>query len=260
MKTLIFFLALLKTSIRSSISVRGAFLIECVLMLGNNLIFILMWWLFFRQFKTIGGWTFNDMIALNAIGMGAYGLMQITAGGIKNLSRMILSGDLDPFMTQPKNILLQIASSKSYSKGWGYLITTTFLMFMGGLTTLKAVSLIVLCMVCGSLVFTSMGIIAHSLAFWIGPIESVSKKYCDSLFLFALYPTNIYSGVLEMMMFTVIPAGFIGYLPVELLKQFSFLNLALLIFGTASFLALSVFIFNLGLRRYESGNQFGFRL
>jgi len=190
-KTFRFFLALLRTSIRASISLRGAFLLESALMVANNLIFLLMWWIFFRQFKQISGWTMTDMIALNAIGMGGYGLMQICFGGTKQISRIILNGELDPFMTQPKNLLIHLTGSKSFSKGWGHLMTTVILVVLGKL--ISSIPLILIGMICSCLVFTSVGIIAHSLVFWFGSIEKVSKNYCDSLFLFALYPTNIYS-------------------------------------------------------------------
>lgn len=260
MKTIKFFFALLHTSIRASISLRGAFLLESTLMIANNLVFVVMWWIFFRQFKEIAGWTLRDMIALNAIGMGAYGLMQICFGGVKQLSRVILSGDLDPFMTQPKNLLIHLISSKSFSKGWGHLMTTAILLILGDLTTPVVLLLVLLSIISGCLVFTSVAIIAHSLVFWLGGIESVSRKYCDSLFLFTLYPTHIYSGLLQIVMFTLIPAGIIGYIPVELLRNFSFTNLALLLSSSIAFFILAFIVFNLGLKRYESGNQFGMRL
>lgn len=258
-KTATFFLSLVRTSIRASISVRGAFLLESVLMIANNLVFLLMWWILFRQFKEVAGWTMRDMIALNAIGMGAYGLMQICFGGIKDLSKIILNGDLDPLMTQPKNLLLHLAGSKSLSKGWGHLMTTAILVIIGKLATPTTIPLIIIGIICGCLIFTSMSIIAHSLVFWLGAVESVSKKYCDSLFLFALYPTNIYSGWLQVVMFTLIPAAFIGYLPVQLLRQFSWLSLAALCLSAVGFVVLAFAIFHLGLKRYESGNQFGIR-
>jgi ABC-2 type transport system permease protein len=255
-----FFLALLRTSIRASISVRGAFVLESVLMIVNNLVFVLMWWIFFRQFKEIGGWTMKDMIALNAIGMGAYGLMQICFGNVKQLSRIILSGDLDPFMTQPKNLLIHLISSKSFAKGWGFLMTAAILVAIGRFTTIFELALILLSIVSGCLVFTSIAIIAHSMVFWLGSVESVSRKYCDSLFMFALYPTNIYSGLLQFVMFTLIPAGIIGYLPVELLRNFTWPDLAILVASSGGFFILAFVIFHLGLKRYESGNQFGMRL
>lgn len=255
-----FFFTLLRTSIRASITVRGAFLIESSLMILNNFLFLLLWWIFFKEFKDIGGWTMCDMIALNAIGMGAYGLMQICFGGVKQLSRIILNGDLDPFMTQPKNLLIHLICSRSASKGWGHLMTTAILLIIGNLLTFPTLPLVILSIISGCLVFTSITIIAHSLVFWLGPVENVSKKYCDALFLFALYPTNIYSGVLQLVMFTLIPAGIIGYIPVELLRNFSWTNLAILICSSMGFFILAFVLFYRGLKRYESGNQFGMRL
>lgn len=260
LKSFIFLRLLLGTSIRASISLRGAFLIESALMVANNLVYFLIWWVFFRQFHDIAGWKIDDMAALMAIGTGAYGLMQICFGGVKHLSAIIINGDLDPFMTQPKNLLVHLLGSRSLSKGWGQLMTTVILAAFAGLTTPSKIILIVVSLVCGCLVFTSVGVIAHSLAFWLGSIESVSRKYCDSLFLFVIYPTNIYSGFLQLIMFTLIPAGIIGYIPVELLHSFSWVKLMILLSSSISFVTAAFFVFHLGLKRYESGNQFGMRL
>ena len=255
-----FFLLLLRTSMKASISKRGAFLIESALMIANNLIFFSIWWIFFRQFNDVAGWNFNDMIILMAVGTGGYGLMQICFGGVRNLSKIILSGDLDPFMTQPKNLLLHIAGSKSLSKGWGHLMTSVTLIVLGGITTPHTILLILIGILSGCLVFTSINVIAHSLPFWMGSVEGLSKKYCDSLFLFTLYPTNIYSGILQVVMFTLIPAGVISYLPVELIRHFSWSRLLLLMGSSLCFLAISFIVFYSGLKKYESGNKFGTRL
>ena len=245
---------------RASISKRGAFLIESALMIANNLIFLSIWWIFFRQFNHVAGWDFTDMIILMAVVTGGFGLMQICFGGVRELSKMIPSGDLDPFMTQPKNLLLHVAGSKSFSKGWGNLLSTITLIILAGISSPLILFLILIGILCSCLVFTSFNVIAHSLPFWMGSVEGLSKKYCDALFLFALYPTNIYSGVLQIVMFTLIPAGVISYLPVELARQFSWLQLLLLLGSSLFFLALAIFVFYSGLKRYESGNKFGTRL
>jgi ABC-2 type transport system permease protein len=260
LKTLDFFFSLLKTSMRASMSKRGAFLIEASLMVLNNLIFFSIWWIFFRQFKSVGNWRLEDMVILMAIGLGSYGLMGICFGGIKRLSLIILNGDLDPFMTQPKNLLLHIAGSKSYAKGWGHLMTGLILLFSRGVLSPAYIPLSLLCMLSGCLVFTSINIIAQSLAFWMGSIENVSKKYCDALFLFTLYPTNIYSGALQIVMFTIMPAGVITFLPVELVRNFSWMRLLLFVLISMSFCLLALLTFYSGLKRYESGNKFGVRL
>jgi ABC-2 type transport system permease protein len=167
-----FYLSLLATSIRASIALRGAFLLEFTLLIANNFIFMSMWWIFFTKFRAIGDWQLQDIIALFAIGGGAYGLMQVCFGGTKQLTKMIQSGDLDTYLTQPKNVLLQIAGSKSATKGWGHLMTTLILIVLGGLTEPKTLALILLSMCTGCLIFASIRIIAHSLAFWLGPVEA----------------------------------------------------------------------------------------
>ncbi|MBA2369974.1 MAG: ABC-2 family transporter protein [Candidatus Protochlamydia sp.] len=260
LKTLVFYIYLLRTSIKASISKRGAFLIESSLMVANNLIFFTIWWIFFRQFNDVAGWNFQDMLILMAVGTGSYGLMQILFGGVKDLSKIITNGDLDSFMTQPKNLLLHVVGAKSLSKGWGQLMTAFILVFLGQIASLQTHLLILISMLSGCLVFTSVNIIAHSLPFWLGSVEGLSKKYCDALFLFALYPTNIYSGFMQLVMFTLIPAGIIGYLPVELIRHFSWLQLFTLIVSALSFFSLAFIVFYRGLKKYESGNKFGARL
>jgi ABC-2 type transport system permease protein len=173
---------------------------------------------------------------------------------------MIPSGDLDPFMTQPKNLLLHIAGSKSLSKGWGHVITAGTLIILGGITDPHVIFLLLLGILSSCLVFTSFNVIANSLPFWLGSVEGLSKKYCDALFLFTCYPTNIYSGVLQIVMFTLIPAGLIGYLPVELVRHFSWIKLFTLFGSSLSFFTLAFCVFYAGLKKYESGNRFGTRL
>ncbi|MDN3504974.1 MAG: ABC-2 family transporter protein [Rhabdochlamydiaceae bacterium] len=254
-----FFFSLLKVGMRSAMSNRASFIMQSSLMILNNFIFFSIWWFFFRQFKTVGEWNFNDMLVLMSVGTGAYGLNQICFGGIRRLSRNIMDGDLDPYMTQPKNLLLHLAGSASIVKGWGHLFTGLILLFNVKPLYIQSSILIILSMLCGAIVFSSMTVIAHSLAFWLGSIETVSKKYCDSLFLFILYPTNIYSGMMQLVMFTLIPAGVIGYIPVELLRGFTWIKLAWMLCSASIFASLAFLIFYRGLKRYESGNQFGIR-
>ena len=256
---MMFFFHLVRMSIKASMSRRGAFLMECALMIANNLIFLSIWWIFFRQFNHVNGWNFKDMVVLMAVVSGGFGLLQICFGGVRNLSRMIPSGDLDPFMTQPKNLLLHVAGSKSFTKGWGNLMTVVVLVVLGKIWAPHELLLMLLGILCSCLVFTGFNIMAHSLPFWMGSVEGLSKKYCDALYLFALYPTNIYSGILQIVMFTVIPAGVISYFPVELVREFSWIQLFILIAASSTFFALAFWVFYRGLKRYESGNRFGYR-
>lgn len=250
-----FFLSLIATSIRATLSLRLAFLIELILMIGNNLIFFLIWWIFFNKFNRVGGWGFDDLVVMMAIVRGGYGLARVLFGGTKTLAKTITGGGLDPFMTQPKNLLLYLIGAKSQSKGWGHIVSAIILYFLTDIT-LSQMPLMFLGIISSCLIFTSVSVIAHSMCFWFGNVGEVSKKYVDSIFLFVHYPVNIYSGLLQVLMFTVFPAGLIGYLPVELLKSFSWTMCLSLIGATVIFVVLAFITFYRGLRRYQSGNLF----
>jgi ABC-2 type transport system permease protein len=250
-----FFFSLFATSLRASLSLKLAFFIELVLNIGNNLIFFLMWWIFFDKFNSVGGWNFDDVLVMMAIVRGGYGLARICFGGSKVLAEKIITGGLDPYMTQPKNLLLHLLGSESQSKGWGHILSAVILFFLADVHLVQ-LPMILIGVLCGGLLFTSVATIAHSLCFWFGNVGEVSKKYTDSIFLFVHYPVNIYSGLMQVFMFTILPAGLIGYLPVELVKRFSWSMLFALVGATGVFVALAFLVFYRGLRRYESGNLF----
>lgn len=260
MKNLMFFFQLVRTSIKASISMRYAFLIESFVMLLNNLVYFSLWFVFFNAFNEVAGWRIGDMMALGAVAFGSYGLMQIFFGGAKFISRNIVNGDLDLYMTQPKNLLINLLVSKSHPKGFGNVVCLIILTVFGGFVTLSNLWIIVLSVILGSLVFTANTVIIHSLVFWLGPMEGVANKFTDSLYLFSTNPPNIYSGFLQLVMFTLIPAGIIGYLPVELIREFTYLKFLGLVIGSIAFVSVAIFMFYSGLKRYESGNKFGVRV
>lgn len=215
--------------------------------------FLALWWIFFSQFEEIGGWHFHDMAILMAIGMGSYGLMQICFGKARELALVITRGDLDALMTQPKSLLLHLIGSHSLTRGWGHLSTSLLLIILGGMVSI--LPLVLLGIVCGCLVMASFTIIVQSLAFWLGPIDSLSRKYCDALLLFSFYPTKMFPGFLQVILFTVIPAGIVGNLPLEMVHGFTWSKLLVLLTATCSLIGISFIVFYQGLKRYESGNQ-----
>ena len=66
-----------------------------------------------------------------------------------------------------------------------------------------------------------------------GRIDSLVRQLWDFLVTFSIYPRPLFAGALKVLLFTVIPAGFIGYLPVEIFRSFSLGGLAAAIGGAA---------------------------
>lgn len=228
-------------------------------MMLNDIIFMVMWWLFFREFQQVGSWGTKEMTALLAFGFASYGIMSVFFGGSKDVAAIIVSGELDSYLTKPKNPLLHIIGSKSAAKGWGHLVMGILILLLSGLFSPFEILLALIGMITGGFVFSSMRIFYNSLTFWIGSSEVLSEKFLEALILFSVYPSNIYSGLTQLVMFTIIPAGVITFLPVELVRDFTLTKLLALLLASIAFVCLAFYTFFQGLKRYESGNQFATR-
>lgn len=62
---------------------------------------------------------------------------------------------------------------------------------------------------------------------------------------------------LRFLLFSALPAGFICYVPARVLREDSLHELPLLVGVAAGFVALGIWVFQRGLRRYASGSRFG---
>jgi ABC-2 type transport system permease protein len=71
---------------------------------------------------------------------------------------------------------------------------------------------------------------------------------------FGIYPITLFDNYAKLILFTLIPAAFIGAVPAEFIRAFTWQTLAELLAGAIIFLFLAVTIFRLGLKRYESGS------
>jgi ABC-2 type transport system permease protein len=107
------------------------------------------------------------------------------------------------------------------------------------------------------LVFTAFVVILESLAFFLGNTQGLSTQLRGALVSFSTYPMGIFDRIVKTLLFTLIPAGFISFVPLTLLQQFTW-PMCGAMFGFTLLITLLAFgVFHLGLRRYESGNLLG---
>lgn len=254
MKTLKIFKAFLSINFQNNLALKSSFIFQIVLMIANNLIYLAIWFILFDHIKAVNAWTIQDIATLNMISCASWGIFQIFSGGFRVLSRTIIYGDLDSFLLYPFHPLIMIMFSKSYPSGWGNLLTAFIMLpFCGNFSFL----LLMVIIICSFSIFGSAFVLIHSLAFWKGNIESFAKQWTDFIYILSIYPQNVYPGFIKIILFTLLPAGFISFLPVEILRKFSWGKVAFLILGSILFIGMSLFIFKAGLKRYESGNRIG---
>jgi ABC-2 type transport system permease protein len=218
---------------------------------------LVTWWILFDHFDNIRGYRLPDMLCMFGVGAAGFGLAAVLLGGTYELSRKIVDGELDALLCQPKSVLLRALAARSTASGWGDIASGLLMLAWSGRLTLVNLPIALLAIVLAALVLTSSAVLMHSTAFWLGNVESVALTLHDFLIAFTLYPPSLFGAGLKTVLFTLLPAGLVVYLPVELIRHFS-VQTALLAVGGAGLHALvSGSLFYRGLRRYESGSRMG---
>jgi ABC-2 type transport system permease protein len=226
-------------------------------MFVNNLTFFSVWWIFFQRFPEIRGWRLPDLAALYGITAFSIGFVLVFGGGVRYLARMIVDGELDPLLTQPKSVLLHVLGSNSRPSGWGDMISGFGLVLFSGHAHGTNLALVVLFFATSAIVFFGAAVMAQSLAFWLGPVDNLSWQLVEFVVTFSVYPQTVYPPYLKVVLFTLIPGGFVSYLPVTILRNFQPTLLLTVVAGAIAYGSLAVFVFYRGLRVYESGNRIG---
>ena len=249
--------AILGTSVKATLALRRSFWLQAVLMFINNAAFFVFWVLFFHRFDEVRGWRLEDTAALYGIVAFGWGFGVILFGGVPRLARSILDGELDPLLVQPKSVLLQAITVRSGASGWGDLGTGAILIGIVAAGDPALIPLALAGSVASAAVFTATGVILHSSAFWLSRIEVLAGQLHEFQLTFSLYPANLFGGGIRLILYTAIPAGFAGYLPVDLVRSPDPAAAVLLIAGVIAYILAAVTLFDLGLRFYTSGNRVG---
>jgi ABC-2 type transport system permease protein len=252
-----FLCALLATNLKATMMRRGAFVMQVVFMALNNFTFFVFWWVLMHRVTEIRGWRLPDIALLFGIVAVAVGLAITMAGGVRYLGQFIEQGELDTLLVQPPPVLLHAAGMRSQSSGFGDMLSGLVLIAWSGHVSWIDGPRVFVTIVAAALVFAASGILYFSLAFWLGKSDTVARQMWELVITFSLYPEPLFGGALRLVLFTLIPAGWVGYVPARLARHASPGQLLLLLLAAAGYLLLAVATFQRGLRRYASGSRFG---
>jgi ABC-2 type transport system permease protein len=246
--------AYVKLNWLSHIEYRGAFYITAGGMFINNMIWVAFWAYFFKTFPSVPGWETKDLITLWAISAGGFGLAFVLFGNSRLIASLIMKGELDAWMLYPRNLLSHLILGKMNASAFGDMVfgLVIYLVFIHpDLLHLLLFSVLIISV---AILFTAFSIIVGSLSFFIGNAESLAMNSEMALICFSTYPSPLFEGRVRLLLYTLIPAMFVSYYPIEALRTLSIANTLYAIGGALTLLLVAIIIFYFGLRRYESGN------
>jgi len=254
--TFVFLLELYKREIASAFEYRFNFIAQTVGMLLNDMFWLVFWYIFFGKFGSINGWQFKEIILLNAILAGSWGLTVSLFANWKDIAKFIENGSLDYYLTLPKNVLLHLLVKMQYS-GFGDLLYGLGLAFF--VVPKSKILIFAVLFLSAAMTILGFGILLGSLTFYFKYFEQIARTAREVFLTFAFYPFSIYSGFTRFFLLFIIPAGFVGGISVEILISFSLKWFLIQILASIFFLSFSVWFFYHGLKRYESGNVIAMR-
>ena len=254
-KILSFLAAVWKANLQSAMEYRVSFLTQMFGMMLNNAMYFVVWMIFFDRFNEVNGWGLNEMFVTFGVTASAFGLVSVLFGNAFNLGEIIARGRLDYYLSLPKPALLHALASRMIASGLGDL-TYGYLSFaVSGYATAPAAWLrFTLAVLLAATVFAAFLILVQSVAFWTGSSAGIAGLAVNAMVTFAIYPITLFDSVARMILFTLIPAALMGAVPADFARQFSWASLAQMLVGAVLLLGLAVGVFQLGLRRYESGS------
>lgn len=241
-------------NVQGALEYRLSFVSQVFAMILNDLIWLIFWLAYFGSFPLVAGWGRNDVVTLWAVVAVGYGLGTGLFGKAPYLASVIARGQLDVYLSLPKPVLLHTLISQMNLTAPGDVLFGVAAYAWIVRPSLPQFAIFSLCVITSALLFVAFIVLTQSLAFWLGNAEGLAQQCLNALINFSTYPTVIFSGIVKAALFTLIPAGFISYVPVQLLRSFSWSSFAGLLAFTAGFVAIAVAVFYRGLRRYESGN------
>jgi len=242
------------------IEYRANFLLQVFGMMLNNGAFALFWGVLIDRTGGIGGYGFTDVMFVWAVVSSAFGLAHVLFGNIRNLGRIVMQGELDLYLLQPKDVFLNVLASKTIVSAWGdlaygFIVAALLPGFGPG-------RLLLFCLLTatGAAIFAATFAAAESLAFFMGNSQAISGAVTEFLLSFSLYPETIFDQGMRWLFYTILPSGFIAFVPLAVYKSLDWRPAPLLVLVAALYAGLSYALFRAGLRRYESGNQMGSRV
>jgi ABC-2 type transport system permease protein len=247
-------------NLRSAMEYRANFLLQVFGMLLNNACFIIFWRVLLARAGTVAGYGFKDVMFLWSLAASAFGLGHIVFGNAPRLGSLVVNGQLDIFLLQPKNVLLNASLARSEVSAWGDLAYGIILLALAVRPGPGGWVLFALFTVSGAILYMASYALVECLYFLLGNARGISAAFGEMILSATLYPDRIFPASVRALFYSLLPAGYIVFVPLRAFKALDPGWAALALGASIAYALLAFAAFNSGLRRYESGNLVGTRV
>lgn len=230
-----------------------AFITNIAFMALNNATFIIQWVILLQLKEDIGGYTMKEIMLLWGLASSSFGLARILFNRAFSLPELIVSGKLDAFLVQPKNVLLGVITSSTNPSAIGDLLYGLVLVILFCFSV-RRLLLFFLFTVTAALLQTAFALMMGSLSFWFVRADTFSGNMINSMISFSTYPDGIFHGAAKFLLYQIIPVGMAIYRPVHIMMDFDGIELLKVLRYAVLLSAAAALVFYRGLKRYTSSS------
>jgi ABC-2 type transport system permease protein len=246
-------LRVLRAAFRDALANRRSFWVQVLVMVVNDVTWVIFWALFFNAVGNVRGWDRGDVLMLFAILLTASGVALGLVGNARKLGQLVADGEIDAALALPLDPLSYLLARRVDTVLLGDLLMGPLLFIYASDRSATSFALYAAGALCGSIVLIGFLVSISALTLFVGGRGEQADLGFQAILIMASYPLDIFGGRTKVVLFTLIPAAFVTGLPASLLRGFD-LGTALALAGSAVFFALlGIMLFRLGLRRYASG-------
>ncbi len=229
-------------------------LIMSFFMILQNTMFFVLWVILFQNISSLKGWGLIEIARMFGLVASSVGLSLFLFNGARSITYRVQDGSMDDFLVRPRSALPALLMSGSSPASLGDVLYGPLMWATLGDVTWSMVPQLVGLTLLSAIIFTSMMIIVFSLSFWLRGNSRFSEQLFETLIIFSMSLQHGQPLGVKLIAYTAVPAAFIAYLPTRLIGHFDPALLAQLLVATVFYAALSVWVFNAGLRRYKDAD------
>lgn len=216
----------------------------------------------FEKIPHINGWSYYEILFIYGFAQIPRGLDHLLTDNLWFLSfQIIVKGDFDRYLLRPINPLFQIIAEVFQPDAFGELVVGIILLTVSIIKLDISINflnilLLIISIIAGTFIYTSIKLIFASLAFWFKDSRSIMYMIYN-VSEFAKYPVTIYGRAVQFIICFIIPFGFTAFFPAAyFVNKLSFY---FAIGGTVTasliFTILSYLVWLSGLNKYESAGS-----
>ena len=213
-----------------------------------------------NQFQSFPGWSKEEVFFLYGFTLLSDAIANLFFSSQYGLSSHIIKGSFDTYMVRPLPVFIQFLFDRINMEVIADLTAALFFVVYARLHSSSQSgigfwSLMLVFLVCAVLLRTGIFILVNSVSFWTKKAGSMHSTCCFLTKNITKYPISILPKVLQIIFTFVFPVAFIAYYPAANLFEKSLgrlQNICCIAGVSIGVFGLSVLLFNVGIKKYES--------